>query len=459
MNRRRAAALTLGLLLLAAPGAWARSGSGSSGFGGGFGGGGRGLGGFGRAFGHGHFFFIPIGGGGGGLLLIIVLAVIVLVVLPRVFMAWQAFSQGRQSTGRAERRRVSQRERRVELAAAEAAEDDPTFAPDVVKPAAAELFRAIQAAWDSADRIRLRGLVAPDLLAEWERRLDDMERRGWRNRVQPIDAPRVDYVGLRHSGDGNDRVTVRIEATLRDYVEDRWGQHIRRIDALSETSRVREYWTLGKRDTHWILLSIEQGAEGAHALSEEIVASPWADEARMRDEALVEGAVAEAVPAGTNLAELADLEFTGDARAAANDLSLADGRFAPDILEVAARRVVQAWVEAVDGSDARLARLAEPDAIRILLHPEGPQTRLVVRGLAIRQIRITGLDAATVPPAMTLELELSGRRYLEDRGTAAVLAGSQSRAIQFSEHWTLRLSGDEGEPWRLASVSSPLTRR
>ena len=93
---------------------------------------------------------------------------------------------------------------------------------------------------------------------------------------------------------------------------------------------------------------------------------------------------------GTNLAELADLEFTGDARAAANDLSLADGRFAPDILEVAARRVVQAWVEAVDGSDARLERVADPEAVRALLHPDGPQTRLVVRGLEIRQIRITG---------------------------------------------------------------------
>ena len=60
---------------------------------------------------------------------------------------------------------------------------------------------------------------------------------------------------------------------------------------------------------------------------------------------------------------------------------------------------------------------------------------------------------------MTLELELTGRRYLEDRDTAAVLAGSQSRAVQFSEDWTLRLSGDEGEPWRLASVGSPLARR
>ena len=68
--------------------------------------------------------------------------------------------------------------------------------------------------------------------------------------------------------------------------------------------------------------------------------------------------MADAVPTGTSVAEVADLDFSGDARAAANDLSLADGRFAPDVLEVAARRAVQAWAEAVDGPDDRLRALA-----------------------------------------------------------------------------------------------------
>jgi hypothetical protein len=250
-----------------------------------------------------------------------------------------------------------------------------------------------------------------------------------------------------------------VQARLRDYVEDRAGRRVKRIGRFTETVRTREYWTLGKRGTRWVLVSIEQGAEGEHRLDEALVASPWSDDSTLRDQALVEGAVADAVPTGTNLAELADLEFTGDARGAANDLSLADGRFAPAVLEVAARRVVQAWVDAVDGSDAALQRIADPAAARALLHPDGPQSRLVVRGLAIRGLQITGLDAAAVPPAMTLELELSGRRYLEDRDTAAVVSGSQSRSVQFSESWTLTLSGDEAEPWRLASVRSPLARR
>lgn len=461
MSRRAKFARALGAVslsaLLLAPQAAARAGGGSFGFGGGRGGGGFG-GGLGRGFGHGHFFFIPIGGGGGGLLILIVVAVIVFFVLPRLMMWWRA----QQSQGVSSSRKVAQRSRRVELAAAEAAEDDPTFAPDVVKPAAAQLFLDIQRAWDAADRIALRSLVAPDLLKEWERRLDDLERRGWRNRVRPLEEPKIDLVGLRNVGDeAGNRVTMRVQARMSDYVEDAWGQRIRRTDSASDTSRVREFWTLGKRGGHWILVSIEQGAEGAHALNEEIVASPWADERSLHDEALVEGAVADAVPEGTNIAELADLNFRGNGRAAANDLSLVDGRFAPALLEVAARRAVRAWAEAVDGSDAALLRIAHPDVVQELLYPGDPsrRARLVVRGLQIRQIEIVSLDAASHPPQMAIEVQLNGKRYIEDRDTTAILQGSQSHPTNFSEHWTLSLDGDERQPWRIASVQRPLISR
>ena len=450
--RRRAFALALAISLALAPAALARGGSGSSGFSRGFGGGGGG--GLGRGFGHGHFFFIPIGGGG-GILVLIVIAVIVVYVLPRLIAFWRA----QQSTGTAARRRVAQRERRVELAAAEASEDDTAFAPDRVRADAAQLFKDVQTAWDSGDRVRLRGLVAPDLLAEWEMRLDDFDRKGWHNRVQLLGEPTVEYVGLRNVGDDrHDRVVVRIEARLRDYVEDSYGQRIARVDTISDTTRVREFWTLGKREDHWILISIEQGAEGAHSLDEEIVATPFADEQAMRDESLLEGAAADSVPEGTEISDLADLDFEGDARAAALDLSLADGRFAPDVLEVAARRAVGAWAEAVDGNDAGLLKIAHKQAADEMLHPGDPshRTRLVVRGPRVKQIRIVGLDAASKPPAMTIEVDLQGRRYIENRDTAAVLSGSQARATSFTERWTLALDGDAAQPWRIAAVDSPL---
>jgi predicted lipid-binding transport protein (Tim44 family) len=175
---------------------------------------------------------------------------------------------------------------------------------------------------------------------------------------------------------------------------------------------------------------------------------------------MTEAAVEDAVPSGTNLAELADLDFAGDAHAAALDLSLADGRFAPDLLEIAARRAVQAWAAAIDGEDAALRRIASAGAVQQLLHPGDPggRTRLVVRGPEVKTIRIAGLDAAAQPPTMTVELEVTGRRYVQDRDTAAVVAGSQSRTVNFTERWTLALDGPEEQPWRIAAVGEPAGR-
>jgi len=146
--------------------------------------------------------------------------------------------------------------------------------------------------------------------------------------------------------------------------------------------------------------------------------------------------------------------------AAANDLSVADGRFAPDILEVAARRAVAAWAQAVDGNDAELRAIADSSAIGELLHPGDPsgRTRLVVRGPEIRQIRIHALDAAAEPPTMTIDVDLAGRRYIQDRDTTAVLSGSQSKHVNFTERWTLALTGDETQPWRIVRVDSPVGR-
>jgi hypothetical protein len=204
-----------------------------------------------------------------------------------------------------------------------------------------------------------------------------------------------------------------------------------------------------------MLASVEAGGEGAHALGETLVATEWSDEQRLRDEALVEGAVADAVPAGVKIAEVADLEFTGDARSAANDLSLADGRFAPDVVEVAARRAVAAWAIAVDGDASRLRALADPRAVGELLHPGDPsrRTRLVIRGPQVKGIRIAGLDAAATPPTMTLDVDLAGRRYVQQRDTAAIVSGSQTRVVNFTERWMMALTGDAAQPWRLVHVT------
>jgi predicted lipid-binding transport protein (Tim44 family) len=461
MNRRRAirvAALVLALSLVAAPAALAAAGGGSAGFSGGGGGGG----------GHGSGFalfvlidlliHIALLGHGLGAVVLIGLALLYF-FFTRVMPAWHDSWAARSGTRRPRRRSTSKRERRVELAAAEAAEEDPDFDPDHVRATARTLFMDIQHAWDDDDRIALRALVAPELLGEWERRLDHFASRGWRNRVEPIGEPTIEYVGLTHRGDREtDRVVVRIDARLRDYVLDRFGRHLRRAGKLGEVVRVQEFWTLQRRGPHWVLASIEQGAEGRHAMDEQIVATPWADETGMRDEALIEGAVADAVPEGTKVAEVADLQFEGDARSAANDLSLADGRFAPDLLEIAARRAVDAWALAVDGDDGILRAIATPGATRELLYAgdTSGHLRMVVRGPQVKRIRILDLDAGAEPPNMTVEVDITGRRYLEDRDTTEVVAGSRSRSTSFTERWTMALSDDDAQPWRIVAAAAPV---
>lgn len=469
-RRRQTVLLILALVALAvlvgAPAAFAGAGGGTAGFsggGGGFSGGGGS--GSGKAFALFIIFRLLIDfiivTRGAGLIVIIALAAawyFWVYQVPKMERWWSAH----QRQGRAHRRETKRRERKVELAAAEAEDQNPIFGPAAVREAATALFEEIQKAWSDDNRIALRGLITPDLAAEWERRLDDFERKGWTNKVEPIGEPKVEYVGLgrknRHDASSEDRVVVRIEAKLRDFVIDRQGQRIKRDGSIGDTVRMREYWTLERRGDHWVLASIESGAEGDHALKDKIVQTEWADDQALRDEAMVEGAVAQQAPDGTAVAELADLQFSGDAQAAALDLSLADGRFAPDILEVAARRAVAAWVVAVDGPDTELKRLATPEAVRELLHPGDPsaQTRLVVRGAQVQRIRVIALDAASDPATMTIDVDLRGRRYIEERDTARVLMGSATRLVGFTERWTLAVTGDDAEPWRIVSVQSPL---
>lgn len=438
MTRRgigTAAALgTLGSAFAAAP-ALAAAGGGSAGFHGGGGGGG------GKLFFLFWLFTHPIA-----------LAVVVFVLFC-LYMYSQVDSARR-------RARRGKRVRKVELAAAEAAEDDAAFSPEVVCGQAAKLFTDIQQAWTDRDRARLGEMVGAELMVEWNRRLDDFDRKGWRNRVTVYAGPDVEYVSLTNRADDrDDRAVVRVEATLLDVVRDQSGHEIGHDGSVTPTRRLAEYWTLGKRedDGRWMLLSIEQQAEGEHHLEDELVATPWNDVGRLRDEALVEGAVADALPAGANAAELVSVSYENDARAAALDLSLVDARFAPDVLEVAVRRVVAAWAEAVDGSDADLRALSSPEALQALLHPGDPtgQTRLVVRAPRLRKVTIEALALEPEPARLTVSVEAEGTRYVEDRDTTRVVSGSQSTSTRFTERWTLALDGGDANPWRIVQAGAP----
>ncbi len=354
------------------------------------------------------------------------------------------------------RRKVRERDAEVRTASAEAAEDDAHFAADHLVPYARGLFLEAQSAWDARDRERLGRVVGEDLMVEWSRRLDDFDAKGWHNRVEVLGEPEIVYAGLvNREDDDEDRAVVRISAQLRTYVTDGSGRRLMRRESGDEDIELTEYWTLARRGDSWIVVSIEQRQEGDHHLDTEIVASPWSDTERLEDESLTELAVADGLPEGFTTSDLAELEFAGDAQARALDLSLADARFMPALLEVAARRAVAAWVEAVDGSDDALAQVASPEAVQALLYggDASRRTRLVVRGARVRRIEIASVQVEREPATMTLVVEVGGRRYVEDRDTAAVLSGSKDSATTFTETWTLALDGSGDAPWRLVSAA------
>jgi predicted lipid-binding transport protein (Tim44 family) len=415
----------------------AQAGGGSGGFGGGGGGGFSGGGGGGG--------FSGGGGSGDG----DPLAVVVVFGLFGILVLFLVLRSGLYH------RKVRRRDLRVRTASAEAAEDDAYFAADELERHAIALFTAAQLAWDARDRHALAKLVGPDLLVEWNRRLDDFDRKHWHNRVEVLGEPDVRYVGITNlEDDTEDRAVVRITASLRSYVEDGTGRRIMRKDDSDERMTLQEYWTLARRDGQWMVQSIEQRAEGDHHLDEPIVASPWSDDRRLEDEAVTELAVADALPEGFTTADLAEVDFAGDARARALDLSVADGRFAPDVLEAAARRAVAAWAEAVDGGDAALEAVAAPEAVGELLYGGDTtrKTRLVVRGPRVKRIQIESVRVERVPATMTIAVELGGSRYVEDRDTTTVMSGSKDRATTFTERWTLALDGPPDAPWRIVTA-------
>jgi len=162
---------SLAILLLPAA-ALALGGGGVGGFGGG-GGGGGGSGGGGGGFGGGGFGGGGSGGGEGSLAgVVVLLAFFALYVLLGSLSHWRATRRAEErqpfSPSRVLRhvvlwpidlvvewRRLGRRKAIVKLAAAEAAETDPRFAPDVVCEDAARLFCEIQAAWTRDNRARL----------------------------------------------------------------------------------------------------------------------------------------------------------------------------------------------------------------------------------------------------------------------------------------------------------------
>ncbi len=444
----------------------AAAGGGTGGFGGGggsggFGGGGGGFGGGGGGFGGGGGGYVPIGPIDPRAAFFIFILIAGFFIAVWIFGMLAARAARRAATWSREhatfrdkrtKRAREQRSKQVKGAAMSAAEDDPWFAEETVRVNADRMFREIQKSWQAGDVDRLRTMVAPELMVEWERRLQDFRRKGWTNKITVRDL-RVEYVGLRNEDDDTrDRMIARMSAYMDDYVLDRFGREIPHNENPSRESWLREYWTFGIRGDRWVLLSIEQDEEGEHNLYAPLVARPDEDVARMRDDTVIEHGVERATRPGTDLGELIAVDFEDDALLQARDLALVDGRVDPDLIEVAVRRLVTAWAKAVDDEDDDLLAIAPKMLVDDMLRPRGPGSRLVVRGPEVTKVVVRDVVPAQ-PIRVVVDVHVRGVRYVEDRDTVVVVAGDGKRRVEFVERFTLRLSDDDPTvPWRLAEL-------
>lgn len=441
----------------------AAAGGGSGGFGGGGGGGGGFGGGGGGGFGGGGggccVAYGPIDGKAAAVIFFLIVGFFVVITIA----GWLATRAQRRlanwSREHAEwrdketRRARKRRAKEVARLAPVAAEDDRHFGVSEVTAAGDRLFRDVQLAWDKADIAKLEQMVEGDLMVEWRRRLVDFDRKGWHNHVA-VRELRVEYVGLNNRADDlRDRVVLRMSAFMDDYVQDGFGRIIAHSGNPSTQAWLREYWTLAFNGADgWRLLSIEQDPEGTHNLHDPLVPLPEEDVARIRDEAVVEEGVRDAAPAGTNLGELVDVDFDADAMLQARDLSLVDGRVDPDVIAVSVRRAIGAWADAVDGRDDDLLEIAPQLVVDELLRPQGPKSRLVVRGPRVERATVVKV-VRSEPIRVVVDARVRGVRYVEDRDTVTVLSGDNTREIAFTERFVLQLSEDDPTiPWRLMAV-------
>jgi predicted lipid-binding transport protein (Tim44 family) len=418
----------------------AQAGSGSSGFGGGSSGGGSSSGG--------GFSGDSSGTGSGSTSGDGTLA-IVLIVGALIFFGG-GFALNVLRARRRERAKAT-RDREARAAAAVAADDDAAFDADAIVAQAGQLFRDVQSAWDRRDRDALRRLIGGDLLTEWLRRLDDFDAKRWHNRVVVKGDPKVRLITLENRRDDeDDRVVVNVDVSMDSWVDTPEGKQFPKGQE-SPAIELVEYWTLAKHDGGWRLVSIEGNLEGDHHLTSRMVLGPD-DDPDLATATRTELAVADA--ADGSVAGLVSTGLSGDAHAAALDLSLVDDRWSPGVLRIAVDRAIAAWATAVDGPDDDLLELADPAAAELLLHgtDTSGRTRLVVRGPRVQEATITRVADEGERGTMAVDLRYRARWYREDRDTAAVVEGDKDAERERTDSWTFALTDDTTNPWRLVGV-------
>jgi hypothetical protein len=350
--------------------------------------------------------------------------------------AWMLIIARRASRERAALKEHA-RANRAHYAAVEAAEDDPIFSPDVVERAVLQVVRIAQTIWQTGDLGALR--VRPDsaLVRAWA-----LSRQAWLGHdLQVLGKPAVDLIRVVNRGDQTeDRVITRVRVRL--LCKDPGLM-------LSERYfRLDERWTFGRSGGQWGLLSVDGDPLASPVLTAPLIPTPWSDTERLREESFADLANAQKVGPQVDLSALVSPDKPP--ALALPDLSVVDGRFAPGLIAAELAHLIEAWEEAVTGSEAPFAKLAGDEARAALLRP-APGARMVIRDAVLKSWAPSRLELSRRPPAVEVMLEVEAVRYVVGRRRA----GSDTDRHPMNLTWLLELTDATRAPWRLASSNDP----
>ena len=135
---------------------------------------------------------------------------------------------------------------------------DPSFNPSGFLKSAQDTFFKVQAAWSRQDKAAFISLCAPELSRSWEQELAGLAARGQKNYMENI-ALRTTEITESWTEQGQDYITVRLEANLLDYtVDEKSGMVV--TGNRSEPVEFEEYWTFTRPvgPNPWRLTAIQQ---------------------------------------------------------------------------------------------------------------------------------------------------------------------------------------------------------
>ena len=264
------------------------------------------------------------------------------------------------------------------------------------------------------------------------------------HRIRAVHGPQVRIVwATRESGQERWRVVVMVCLELSAAA--RSWRLIWSEQAYKTFSVEKAFWTLVHEGEGWRVDRVEPLDEGRHYLDDPL---PGCSDQELHEQATISTAV-DGPALHVAVAELTDVDASAEVQLL--DLSVVDGRFAPDVIAACVCEIARAWEAASTGSDPKsLEPWATPRAIDQLLRPT-PNGLRRVRNLQTRHVRITTLTADAEPATIDVSAGLQGKRWLATHRGGRI-SGSRTRRRDFTEHWTLRLDPSAATPWRLIAV-------